>query len=121
MTLSKCQNLFIVQYRAGARDYRALGHTLATPLPPTAPVGILTLSGPDNFNLHFDSFYFPDRESTVIVKKINVEIFTNLHVLRSKESEKKVFKKMSWVLCTLPAVTVAGDEGTGGIKTKLLI
>jgi len=37
--------------------------------------------------------YFLDRESFVIVKKIDVEIFMNLHVLRSQESEKVFFKK----------------------------
>jgi len=38
-------------------------------------------------------FYFPDRESIVIVKKINVEILTNLYVLRSQECEKVFLKK----------------------------
>jgi len=33
-------------------------------------------------------FYFPDAERIIIVKKINVEILMNVHVLRSEESKK---------------------------------
>ena len=47
------------------------------------------------------NFHFPDRGSIVIVKKIHVEILTNLHVLRSQESEKVVSIKLRvyLVLC----------------------
>jgi len=39
----------------------------------------------------FLSFYFPDSENVVIVKKIDVEILLDLHIFRSQESEKVVF------------------------------
>jgi len=39
------------------------------------------------------SFYFPDRESVVTEQKIDFEILTDLHVLRSQESEKVDYKK----------------------------
>jgi len=58
------------------------------------------------------SFYLPDRK-----KKIDVEILMNLHVLRSLESEKVVFKKCR----VYYAVTFAGDESTSGIKVKVRI
>jgi len=55
-------------------------------------------------------FYFPDRESIVIVKKIDVEILTNLYVLRSQKSEKVVLKKcrVYSVLCILYSVLCDG-------------
>jgi len=53
------------------------------------------------------------------VKKIEVEILMNLHVLRSQESEKVFFFLISCVLCSLYSVTVAGDESTSRIKMKL--
>jgi len=34
--------------------------------------------------------YFPGRKSIVFVRKIDVEISTNLHFLRTQESEKKL-------------------------------
>ena len=53
------------------------------------------------------------------MKKINVEILTNLHVSRSQqESEEVVFKN---VVCTLYSATVAGDKSTSGILMKLWI
>jgi len=48
---------------------------------------------PRSLKKYFFLFYFPDRESIVIVKKIDVEILMNLPVLRSQESEKVVFEK----------------------------
>jgi len=55
-------------------------------------------------------------------EKVYVDILTNLQVLRSQESGRVVFKKN--VVCTLYSaysVTVARDESTSGIKTKLWI
>jgi len=63
-------------------------------------------------------FYFPDRESIVIVKKNDVEILTNLYVLRSQESEKVFFKK-----CRVYSVLCDGHwrqkYSTSGMEMKL--
>jgi len=49
-------------------------------------------------------FYFPDRESIVVVKKIDVEILMNLHVC--PRSPEKWFLKN--VVCTLNSVLCDG-------------
>jgi len=61
------------------------------------------------------SFYFPDSESSVIVKKkINVE--TTSSRFQVPGVRKNGFKI---VVCSLHSVTVAGDESASGIKMKL--
>jgi len=66
-------------------------------------------------------FYFPDRESTIIVKKIGVEILMNLHILRSQESEKVFFFLKSSVLCTLYLLLSNQYHCCQKIKVRIIV
>ena len=116
-------SVIVISTRASTCPALALSYlrlVITMYLCPVQPGGLALSCNPvSRVKVFFQKKYFHDRESIVIVKKICVEILTNIHVLRSQESERVFFWKN--VVCTLYTVTVAGDESTSGIKTKLWI